>query len=84
MMNNYTCLRVMAIYITSDPPRLRMGAMLILKSFSVILYILYTCKSPLESLYVFKKSHQNPLGSFIDLSIHRDRQREVSLFYTVL
>jgi hypothetical protein len=30
-----------------------------------------------------KKPHQNPLGRFKDLSIHRDRQREVTLFYTM-
>jgi hypothetical protein len=28
--------------------------------------------------------HQNPLSSFKDLSIHRDRQREATLFYTTL
>jgi hypothetical protein len=37
----------------------------------------------LESLYK-RKPHQNPLGTFIDLSIHTDRQREATLFYTKL
>jgi hypothetical protein len=32
-------------------------------------------QNPLDSLY------QNPLDSYKDLSIHRDRQREVTLFY---
>jgi hypothetical protein len=38
----------------------------------------------LESLYLWKKPHQNPLGTFKDLSVHRDRQREATLFYIML
>jgi hypothetical protein len=38
----------------------------------------------LKSFYLLKKSHQNPLGSFKDLSIHRDRQRGATLIYTML
>jgi hypothetical protein len=37
-----------------------------------------------ESHYLLKKSHQNPLGSYKDLSIHRDRQQEETLFYNML
>jgi hypothetical protein len=33
---------------------------------------------PLESLYLFKKSYQNPLRSFKDLSINKDAQREAT------
>jgi hypothetical protein len=33
---------------------------------------------------LFKKPHQYPSGSFKDLSIHRHRQPEATLFYTVL
>jgi hypothetical protein len=29
-----------------------------------------------ESIYLLKKQRQNPMGSFKDLSIHRDRQRK--------
>jgi hypothetical protein len=32
-------------------------------------------------MYLIKKPHQNPLCSFKDLSILRDRQREATLFY---
>jgi hypothetical protein len=39
---------------------------------------------PIEPHYLLKKPHQNPLGSFKDLSIHRDRQLEATLFYTML
>jgi hypothetical protein len=39
----------------------------------------------LELLYQFKKNtHQNPLGNFKGLSIHRDRQREATMLYTML
>jgi hypothetical protein len=34
--------------------------------------------------YYFARTHQNPLGSIKDLSIHRDRQREATLFYIKL
>jgi hypothetical protein len=37
---------------------------------------------PLKTLYLLKKMHQNPLGSFKDLSVHRDRQRKATWFYT--
>jgi hypothetical protein len=39
---------------------------------------------PLESLYLLKKLHKNPLGSFKDLCIHKNRQLEATLFYTML
>jgi hypothetical protein len=39
---------------------------------------------PLVSLYLLKKPHLNVFGSFKNLSIHRDRKREVTLFYTML
>jgi hypothetical protein len=29
------------------------------------------------------KPHQNPMGSFKDLSIHSDRQAEMIMFYTM-
>jgi hypothetical protein len=35
-----------------------------------------------ESLVSIKKPQQNPLGTFEDLSIHRDRQWKATLFYT--
>jgi hypothetical protein len=38
----------------------------------------------LESFYPLKKPNQNLLGSFKDLSIHRDRQRGATLLYTML
>jgi hypothetical protein len=68
---------------TSDPPRLRTCAMI---SKCFILY--YSCyihiNLPLESLYLLKILYWNPLGSCTDLSILRDRQREATLFYTML
>jgi hypothetical protein len=68
---------------TSDPPRLRTVSMLIL-SISLQYYAYYvSINLPLDSLYLFKKTHQNPFGS-LDLSIHRDRQREATLFYTYI
>jgi hypothetical protein len=36
---------------------------------------------PLKPLYRLKKPYQNPLGSFKDLGVHRDRQRDATLFY---
>ena len=43
---------------------------------------------PLESLYLLKKPHQNPLRSFKDLSIHRDigtdRESDFVLYYVVI
>jgi hypothetical protein len=47
-------------------------------------YFLYSHKPYHESLHSSKKPHQNTLNSFKDLSIHRDRQREAALFYTML
>jgi hypothetical protein len=38
----------------------------------------------LEALYLLKKPHLYPFGSFKDLSIHRDRQQEATLFYIML
>jgi hypothetical protein len=38
----------------------------------------------LESLCLLKKPHQNPFDSFEDLSIHWDRQREATLFDTMI
>jgi hypothetical protein len=38
---------------------------------------------PLESLYLLKKPHQNPLDSFEDLSIHLDRSVK-GLCFTIL
>jgi hypothetical protein len=47
-----------------------------------MLRILYIHTVSLESLHLsFKKSHQKPLGTFKDLSICRDRQREANLFF---
>lgn len=43
---------------------------------------------PLESLYLLKKPHQNPLRSFKDLSVHRDiqhdRKSDFVLYYVVI
>jgi hypothetical protein len=39
---------------------------------------------PLESLYLFKKTHQNPLGSFIGQSIYIGTDSGKLLFYTML
>jgi hypothetical protein len=39
---------------------------------------------PLGSVYPFKKPYRNPMGSFKDPSIHRNKQRKVTLFYTML
>uniref|UniRef100_A0A2H1VNG2 SFRICE_016470 n=1 Tax=Spodoptera frugiperda TaxID=7108 RepID=A0A2H1VNG2_SPOFR len=49
-----------------DPPQLRMGAMVIY--YACIIHI----NLPLESLYLLKKSQENLLRSFKDLSIQRD------------
>jgi hypothetical protein len=49
-----------------------------------IMQIIYIETVPLNHAAYEKKSHENPLGSFKDLSIHRDRQREVTLLYTML
>jgi hypothetical protein len=38
----------------------------------------------MHDIYIKNKLNQNPLGSFKDLSLHRDRQREATLFYTML
>jgi hypothetical protein len=73
-------------------PRLRAGAMLILKCYSIILYMLYTNKPlslshPLESFNVFKKPHLNPMSSFKDLSIHREGQTagtDFVLYYVLM
>jgi hypothetical protein len=37
---------------------------------------------PLESLNQYKNPHLNPFDTFNNLSIHRDRQQEATLFYT--
>lgn len=39
---------------------------------------------PLQSLYLLKKPHQNPLRSFKDLSKHRDRESDFVLYYVVI
>jgi hypothetical protein len=52
---------------TSDPPPAKHGC---------IAHINFS----LESLYPLKKPHQNPLGSFEDLCLHRDRQRVTTCF----
>jgi hypothetical protein len=72
------------LFPTSDPPRLCTSAMLIPQCFSTILCFYIPINLPLESLYHLKKLHQNPLGSFNDLSIHKDRQRKATLFYTMV
>jgi hypothetical protein len=33
---------------------------------------------------LLKKIASYPLGSFKDISVHRDRQREATLFYTMM
>jgi hypothetical protein len=38
----------------------------------------------LNHLIYLKKLHQNPLSSFKDLSIRRDRQQKATLIYTML
>jgi hypothetical protein len=58
-------------------------ATLIVKSFSTMLCMLFTFKlSSGITLAIKKKLRQNPLRSFKDLNINRDRQREATLFYT--
>jgi hypothetical protein len=53
-------------------------------SVSLVYYACYIhINLSLESLYQLKKSHQNPLLNFKDLNMHRDRQREATLFYTM-
>jgi hypothetical protein len=37
-----------------------------------------------KSLYLLKNLHQNPLRSFKDLSIQRERQRKATSFYYVM
>jgi uncharacterized membrane protein YwaF len=44
---------------------------------------LYYIMHVLKLLYVLK-SHKNPLGRFIILSIHRDRPGKATLFYTYI
>jgi hypothetical protein len=77
---------LVAFYDTSDPLRLRMGANgVTLISVSKLYYACHRhINLPLESLYLLKKPHQNPSGSYKDLSIHMARQREATLFYTML
>uniref|UniRef100_A0A2H1VK26 SFRICE_025425 n=1 Tax=Spodoptera frugiperda TaxID=7108 RepID=A0A2H1VK26_SPOFR len=61
-----------------NPPQLRMGAMVIY--YACIVHI----NLPLESLYLLKKPHQNPLRSFKDVSVQRDIGTEkATLFYTM-
>jgi hypothetical protein len=43
-----------------------------------------TLELELDIVCQLKKSLQNPLCSLKDLSIHKDRQREATLFYTML
>ena len=51
--------------------------------FGIKMGVIIHINLPLESLYLFKKkNHQNPLRSFKDLNIHKDRQRKTTLFYT--
>jgi hypothetical protein len=45
---------------------------------SLLYYAYYIHKNCL-----LKKPDQNPLGSFKDLSTHRDRQWEATLFYSI-
>jgi hypothetical protein len=39
---------------------------------------------PVESLYLLKNSHHNPLGSFKDVGVHKDRQPEATFLYYVM
>ena len=41
-------------------------------------------KLPLKTFYLLKEPHQNPMRSFKDLSIHRDRQQNATFFYYVV
>jgi hypothetical protein len=66
---------------SSDPPRLRTGEMLILKRFSAILH---TYKPSFLITLSIKKTASKSIGSFKDLIIHRDSQREATLLYTKL
>lgn len=66
---------------TSDSPRLRTGATTQEKFLKLSVYLYYIMYVPiihiilsLESLYLFKKTHQNPLNSVKDLSIHSDSE----------
>ena len=42
------------------------------------MYVIIHLNLPLESLYLLKKPHHNPLRSFKDLRIHMDRQRKAT------
>jgi hypothetical protein len=46
-----------------------------------VMHVLYIFNLPIESLYLLKNC---PLRSFKDISIHRDRQREATLLYSIL
>jgi hypothetical protein len=54
------------------------------KVFFIKYYACVDIKLPIESLYHLKKPHINSLVGFKDLSIHRDRQWEATLFHTML
>jgi hypothetical protein len=58
--------------------------MLIVKCFSSMLCMLFTYKPSSWISQSIKNPYQYPLGSFKDLCIHRDRQREAILFNTML
>jgi hypothetical protein len=68
------------------PASASQGCELTLQYFSIILLMLYTYKPfSLITLSILKNPHVNPLGSFKDLSIHRDGQREATfvLYYVM-
>jgi hypothetical protein len=66
------------LFRTSDVPRLcYVDTKVFLFYILHVIYILTLLKNLINP-------YQNPLGSFEDLSLHRDRQREATLFYTKL
>jgi hypothetical protein len=75
--------RNLFLQLTIDLPRLRTGA-LILKCSSTVLCMLYTYKPSSWITLSIKKPHQNPLGSFKNLSIHRTDSGKQLCFYSTM
>jgi hypothetical protein len=57
---------------------------MLISSVSLLYYACYIhINLLLDSLYLLKNQQENPLGSFKDLSINKDRQQSATLFYTI-
>jgi hypothetical protein len=79
-----SCVTMKLYKLTSDPPRFQASTMLTLTCFSTILGMLNTYKSSPCITPCIKKSRIEIRRVVKDLSIQRDRQRKMTLLYTML